>query len=346
MSKLKRKLMTLLRRIKGMSLKRMLMHVEQINEESGRAKIIIIIDMLWCVFRYGVGYLDYKVFGFNYIRGKAKRKTFFTMNDNLFLVRSVNDKAYDYKFSDKVAFNEVFADYLGREWLDLKKASAEEFGEFIKDKTSVFVKVTDSCGGEGVEKKEITADTNAGELYRELIEKNQTLVEERLVQRSEMDKLSPSSINTIRITSVLSKGEAHIMYALVRMSNGESEVDNISSGGMYCPVDGNGVIFAPAFCDKTGLCYKEHPLTKTKFEGFVIPFYKQAEELVKKAALEVPQIRYVGWDVAICQKGPVLIEGNTIPGYDMCQNHYHLRGDTGILPKFKQIFGEDFSDLN
>lgn len=345
MGKLKRKIQTLLRRVKGMSLKRMFMHVDQIHDESGRPKLFIVVDMLWCVLRYGVGYLDYKVFGFNYVRGKQKRKTFFTMNDNLFLVRNVNDKAFDYKFSDKIAFNETFGKYLGRQWLDLKKASAEEFGEFVKGKEYIFAKVVDSCGGNGVEKIKV-ADFNANELYDTLVSKGQNLVEECLVQHPKMNELSPSSINTIRITSVLSKGEVHIMYALVRMSNGESSVDNISSGGMYCPVNEKGEIFAPAFCDKTGLCYKEHPYTKTKFEGFVIPFYEQGVELVKQAAKEVPQIRYVGWDVAICENGPVLIEGNTIPGYDMCQNHYHLRGDVGILPRFQKIFGEDFSDLS
>ncbi|MCR4925325.1 MAG: hypothetical protein K5917_03445 [Clostridiales bacterium] len=340
-----RKIKTLLRRIKGMSFKRMFMHVNQIHEESGRAKLFIVIDMFWSFARYGVGYLDYKVFGFNYVRGKEKRKTFFTMNDNLFLVRNVNNKEYDYKFSDKIAFNETFGDYLGREWLDLNKASVEDFEKFLSDKKTVFVKVVDSCGGNGVEKVEINEKTDIPALYNELLEKKQTLVEECLVQHPKMNELSPSSINTIRITSVLKGEQVYIMYALVRMSNGESSVDNISSGGMYCPVDENGMIFAPSFCDKTGLCYKEHPFTKTKFEGFVIPFYKEAEELVKKAALEVPQIRYVGWDVAICKDGPVLIEGNTIPGYDMCQNHYHLRGDVGILPRFQKIFGEDFSDL-
>jgi len=35
---------------------------------------------------------------------------------------------------------------------------------------------------------------------------------------------------------------------------------------------------------------------------------------VLKAAGLVPQLKIIGWDVAIDPEGPVLIEGNTTPG--------------------------------
>mgnify|MGYP000770817060 FL=1 len=75
------------------SLKRMFRLIRAISRESHRPRLLILIDMLWCVVRYGIGYLDYKVFGFAFIHGEA-RKTFMTMDDNLALVRAVNDKAY------------------------------------------------------------------------------------------------------------------------------------------------------------------------------------------------------------------------------------------------------------
>ena len=48
--------------------------------------------------------------------------------------------------------------------------------------------------------------------------------------------------------------------------------------------------------------------------------------MVFEAAQRVPQVGYVGWDVAMAEDGPLLIEGNTMPGYDMPQNYYHLTG--------------------
>lgn len=335
-----------MRRVKNMSFGRMWMHVKEISANTGKPKIFIFFDMIWCAFRYGVGYLDYNVFGFAEIRGKAKRTTYMTMNHNLTLVRSVNNKAFDSKFTDKIQFNTEFSDFIGRQWIDLRETDAKGLESFANGRECFFAKVTDDCGGNGVEKIKVCGDTDFAALYEKLVSGGQFLCEECLVQHEKMQLLSPSSINTLRMTSVLSKGKAHIMYCLVRMGDGTKCVDNISSGGMYCPVGDDGKIYARAFCDKTGACYDEHPFTKTRFEGFEIPYYQQARELVERAAFVVPEIRYVGWDVAICENGPVLIEGNTIPGYDMCQNHNHIKGGIGILPKFQALFGDDFSDLS
>ena len=113
---------TFFRRMHALSLKRMFRLIRAVSRESHRPRLLILIDMLWCVVRYGIGYLDYKVFGFAFIHGEA-RKTFMTMDDNLSLVRAVNDKAYTYLFDQKCAFNERFHRFLGREWLDLRTTS-------------------------------------------------------------------------------------------------------------------------------------------------------------------------------------------------------------------------------
>ena len=39
---------------------------------------------------------------------------------------------------------------------------------------------------------------------------------------------------------------------------------------------------------------------------------------------------------------PVLVEGNTLPCYDMVQNYGHLEEKTGIKPRFEEIVGKDF----
>lgn len=324
-------------RVQSSSLKRMRMYVRQIHEESGVPKPLIVSDMLWCILRYGVGYLEYQVFGFVYVRGK-KRRTFMTMKDNLALVESVNDKQYDPIFTDKSKFNHRFAAYIGREWLDLRQADLAAFSAFVREKDYIFAKEADGFGGVGVTRVNLKAEPDIPGLYQRLKENRQFVVEERILQHPELDRLCPSSINTIRIVTLAVEGKVHVMYSLIRIGNGKNHVDNISSGGLYCPVDETGVLFKPGFCDKTGAYYEEHPMTKTRLVGFQIPFYDRAVALCKRAALEVPQVGYVGWDVAIRPDGPILVEGNTIPGYDMCQNYYHLREDkTGVLPRFQAV---------
>lgn len=337
---------TFFHRLRGLNLKRVWMVATMTAAESGRGPFVLLLDMIWCSLYYGTGYMDYRVFGFAWIRGKASRRTFMTMNHNQQLIRNVNDKAYNDVFADKARFNTRFSDYIGRQWIDLRTSDYAEFESFIREKKFIFAKGADGINGEGVERVCVSQFDNKKDLYDALLDKRQFIIEERIRQHPEMERLCPTSINTLYITTVLSRDQVHVMYVLVRMGNGTKAVDNISSGGLYCRVGSDGVVHVPAFCDKTARCYDAHPSTGTKLIGFTIPYYKEAIEMVRKAARVVPQIRYVGWDIAITPDGPVLIEGNTIPSYNMCQNYYQQSGkQEGILPEFQAIFGSGLSDI-
>ncbi len=45
----------------------------------------------------------------------------------------------------------------------------------------------------------------------------------------------------------------------------------------------------------------KHPVTGEVIVGFQIPFWNQIIELVKELAYVVPQVRYVGWNIAITE---------------------------------------------
>ena len=62
------------RRLKDASLRRMNQNIQAIHQETGKNRLFLLCDMVWCTLRYGVGYLDYHVFGFARNRG-ANRKT-------------------------------------------------------------------------------------------------------------------------------------------------------------------------------------------------------------------------------------------------------------------------------
>ncbi len=336
------KLKTFLRRLRTSSLRRMWMYAGKARADSGRPQWLIALDMVWCVLRYGVGYLDYLTFGFVHQKDAARR-TYMTMNDNLRLVRGLNVEAARDEFEDKVKFATRFDAFMRRDWIDLRQAGEDGFAAFAAKHPVFFAKEANNFGGYGVSRVSVDARQETGALYAKLMESRQVLCEEAVRQHSEMRRLSPSSVNTIRIVTLAKGGEVTVMYALVRMGSGQSHVDNISSGGMYAPVDENGVIYAPAFCDKTGEYCDTHPATGTEIIGFAIPLFAEAVEMVRRAATVVPGVRYVGWDVAISEDGPLLIEGNTIPSYDMCQNYRHLREPKrGVKPRFMEVLGEEF----
>ena len=137
-------------------------------------------------------------------------------------------------------------------------------------------------------------------MYDRLVKGGQLLIEEPIRQHPDMNKLCPDSVNTVRIVTLVTAQGAQMVYALVRMGMGGVCVDNVSSGGMYAPVNEHGQLYRPAFCDKTGKYYERHPVTGTEITGFQIPLFDQALELCRTASRRVEaHLKYIGWDVAI-----------------------------------------------
>jgi len=334
-----RRLRLLFKRIRYMSFDRMNDMISRVKKESNKSYLYILFDMVYCALRYNVGYLDYYVFGFVFCNA-TERQTYMTMPLNNRLFKDLNEVKMANNFNDKLKFNEIFNDYLGRQWLDLRVSRYEDFVDFTTINKTIIVKPVDAFSGKGIEKIVIDADSNITEIYDSLIAHEQFVVEECLVQHEKMNVLNPSSINTLRITSLIKNNAVHIMYVLIRTSDGTKFIDNIGSGGFYAPVDDSGRIFKPGFTEQDGI-HDAHPLTKTMFVGFEVPLYDDAVELVKTCAALTPEVRYCGWDVAITPKGPVLIEGNPMPGYDIPQNHFHLPTRIGLLPKFSEVLKEE-----
>lgn len=333
------KLAIFARRLRTASLRRMNQNVQAIHQETGKNRAFLLCDMIYCTFRYGVGYLDYHVFGFANNRGK-NRQTFMTMNHNVALARMVNDASCYPVLNDKFLFLEKYGAFLGRKWLDLRQTSPEALRAFCLAAGTVFAKPHAEFGGTGVEKLVCRADTDYEALHARLLAGGQYLVEEAITQHPALDRLCPTSVNTLRVVTLLVNGEAKFVYSLLRMGSGQSHVDNISSGGVYTLVDDGGVLNFPAFCDKTGLYYDRHPFTDTAFAGYRLPYFQEAVELCRKAALVEPRLGYIGWDVAITPHGPVLVEGNNLPGYDMAQNAKFHPDGKGMLPLFEALVGK------
>ncbi len=329
------KIATFFRRVASGSFKRFFRNLNQVHKESGKSRIALFFDMVFCMFRYGVGYLDYMTFGFAYIK-KDKRKTFITMDDNIELVHRLNDREYYYVFDDKLAFDKRFEKYLKRDFADLNDGF-ESFERFLSGKDVFFGKQPLSFGGLGVEKIRLSEHPDHRKLYDELLEKKMFLAEEAIVQHPVMNELCDKSINTVRIVTILNdRDEAKFIYALIRVGNGKNDVDNITSGGMYTLLDPDGTISHPLFCDKTVTYYDTHPLNGKVFKGFKVPFFEEAVEMCREAALVEKHMRYIGWDVGITPDGPVFVEGNNLPGYDMGQNHRFHDDGCGMKALFEE----------
>ena len=152
-----------------------------------------------------------------------------------------------------------------------------------------------------------------------------------------MSKIYSEAVNTLRIVTITKNGNVNIMFRSIRMGNSGNVVDNFNHGGLFTTIEENGVISKPAV-DKLGNIYEYHPYTNTKIIGFKIPYFDEAIDFVKKMALEIPQVGYVGWDIAITKNGPVAVEANPFPGHDIYQSKIHMNEDgTGKRKVFEKV---------
>ena len=310
--------------------------VGEVHKRSGKNRVIIFFDMIGCSIKYQAGYMDYKVFFFENLT-KKQRASFVTRGVNNAYIKKLNDPTYNHFFRNKKEFNEKFREYLNRDFIDLDVASYEEFLDFIEANPTFMAKPKDGQCGKDIEKITIDNNTVKTELYNKLKENKQLLLENYVVQHPEISRLFPKSVNTIRMVTMRVNGKTTIAYRVIRIGNGDNVVDNFNHGGMFSVVDENGKITKPAI-DKAGNVYETHPVTGTEIMGFQIPRFEEAKALVMKMSEVIPEIGYTGWDICITEKGPVVIEGNEFPGYDVYQSKIHLDEDNmGLKPMFDKI---------
>ena len=325
-----KKIRFIFKRLRNFNFSAMFKTASIVSKKTHRLYVFVLIDIVYCGLKYQAGYNDYLEFEF-YLLNNKQRKTYLTAGKNNEIVRKYNNKEYWHLLDNKIEFNKIFDKYLKREWLDLTKATVDNFKDFVSKHDVIIVKPIDDCGGNGVKKTDTKEYKSLEDLYNMLKSNKQFLVEEYIIQHEEMSRLSPSSVNTLRMFTINLNGKVNVLQAVLKIGNG-GDVDNFSSGGMYTFVDDNGVVIAPAI-DKEDNIYKRHPLTNEKIIGFKTPLYKQAKELVCEAAKEISQIGYIGWDIAITKNGPVVLEGNVFPGVFQIRPSFS-REKIGILPTY------------
>ena len=329
-----------MRVLKGASFSKFSKVLNNAHERSGKNKIAIFFDMANCTLRYGSGYNDYVIFEFWNLNHK-QRNTYMTRMRSKKFIMFMDDHDYAHYFDNKNEFNERFKEYIGRECLDLEIATDDDIKEFFKTRNKVFAKMKDLSCGIGCESLETKNFEDADAFVKYVRDKGFATIEDVIENHPDIAKIYPFSVNTMRmITMIDGKGVPHCVYAVFKMGINGRVVDNY---GLHGPVDvETGEFLYPAHSGDTtaGVHYTEHPYSHTPLIGYRVPFMKEAVEMVKKAALEIPQMRYVGWDVAITPNGPAIIEGNNYCAHDFWQLPGQTPGGIGIMPKIKELIPE------
>lgn len=325
--------MNKLKIIKNVDIKNMLKIIKKISNKTQKHYLIIFFDIIFCAIFYGAGYYDYQEFEF-YNLNHRQRKTYLTRIKNNKIIKKYNNQLSFYKFDNKKEFNKLFKDYIKRAYLVIDENKYDQFKDFTKKYKILIVKPIVGEGGKGIQKIKINSKTNLKILFNNLLDRKQILIEEYINQHHVINKLYPKAVNTLRIFTFYDDKKVHILNSVLKIGNG-GVTDNFCSGGMYSFVDDNGKVTKPAI-DQNDNIYYIHPITKKDILGFEIPLYQETCQLLKKAAKIVPEVKYIGWDVAITNKGPIIIEGNCFPGIFQIKPSLNNNKE-GLIPKYQKV---------
>jgi len=139
------------------------------------------------------------------------------------------------------------------------------------------------------------------------------LVQELIQQHDKVNAIHSKSVNTVRIvTSKRKDGTIFVSNAQFRCGANGSTIDNWWAGGMIVGINlDNGQLseygfYKPGYGTKA----KIHPNSKIKFENYQLPYWEEVMEQVINAHQFFYGLFSIGWDVAITNEGPILIEAN------------------------------------
>lgn len=301
-----------------------------------RKKTVLMLDLFWERLIYKTELQDYFQYEFYKLRS-IERRQYMTFARLRYVMKQCNDVKKRKIFDDKVIFNRTFSAFFDRKWMDVTAASFSEFKEFIKENPIFFAKARSGMFGKNAGKYEINNIYNNDEeqlkLYKEL-KKNECIIEQLISQHPNLEMFNASSVNTLRIVTLLDTNKnPQIMSGVLRMGRNGKTADNFHHYGIAATIDvKTGIVISPGI-DRDFKRYIIHPDSNVQIIGFQIPSWKKAINLVQEAAMVVPSVRYVGWDVAVDKNGDVqLIEGNYGADPDVTQMPIRK----GIWPLFER----------
>lgn len=207
----------------------------------------------------------------------------------------------------------------GYYYMEGKSVSRDDVVKRLQNIDNCIIKPTLECHGNGVHQLSVNNGVSniQGMRIEELLDDygDNFQIQERIFQHEDLEKLNPSSLNSLRIVTYRSGMDVLVLYSSIRIGRLGSEIDNLDSGGISVVVNNDGTLGKQGYLLKS-----QNRILSTDtgiiLEGYKIPCFDKLISFVKELQMQLPFFNLVGWDVSIDMDGnPVLIEWNSKPGF-------------------------------
>ena len=280
--------------------------IDKISKKTNKSKISIFLDVFASYKKYMCDYREYYYYEF-YMLSDSERRTYITnkMNDNI--INKYNNIEESVYLDNKGHFDTMFNYFINRKFIDLREVTFKEFKEFMSDKDEVLVSTTDYKSFEKIRivKDLLRNEYNVLKIYNCIVKKDEVIIEELLKENDKLLSLYDEGINYLRLNTFFDGERVHILSRVLKINKSNEEK-------LYAILDENGRVIYPAV-NNNSQTFIIHPDTKKTILDFEVPYYKEAEEIVKMAASSLDKVRYVGWDVFIGEDKPSLLKATSRP---------------------------------
>lgn len=268
-------------------------------------------DMIFKYFAYGFQPNEY--FSFRLDKKTSEQtKEFISGRLRMKFRCQMNNILQAYIFNDKAKTYELFKEYYHREVVTIEKSDDfEKFKKFVERYPAFVKKQVYLAQGQSVDLVNINEiEQSEKDYFDSLIYIGKHILEEKIVQTPDMAKFNKSSVNTVRAITFNTKHGFKVPYCMIRTGKDGAFVDNSGAGGVQAEVDfETGKVVSDGF-DELGGKYVTHPTSGTVFKGVELPDWDQLKRLIFSSATKIPQIKFIGWDLAHTKDGWVIVEGN------------------------------------
>lgn len=194
----------------------------------------------------------------------------------------------------------------------------------------IFIKPVDGKGGDGI----VMAQKSSGrewifngkrcclnDIVRSLSESTAYVIQKRLRQREDLDRINSSCVNTLRVIVQWRNNKPYIAVAVLRIGRNNNVVDNSAKGGISVQIDvATGKMSSFAHSEHGMETFYAHPDSGYRFsEGRICDWDNICREIEQQSA-KFPELKEWAWDVAITETGINMIELNLEYGIEHLQS--------------------------
>lgn len=203
----------------------------------------------------------------------------------------------------------------------------------LRDKGQLALKQSSGSHGDGFFKLSYAGGqyciNNRPATEEKLVERLSTLscyynLTEYLVMHEDLRRIYDGSVNTIRLMVFNRDGKTpEIVNAYMRIGTVSTGLtDNVGYGGVFCRVDAANGFFHSAERSVNHVITPcpNHPDTGVLIEGYV-PYWDEVKRAVTEMCLTIPQLEYLGFDVAITDRGIKILEINKHQDLHRCPEY-------------------------